>query len=86
MKTNYIQYVSDDEGNVTAVIVPIEKWHELNSEETSAQPLINEKTDSQIMEAKKRTLLFLINEKPLGGIASWGETHRERTNAGFCRS
>jgi hypothetical protein len=78
--------VSDDEGNVTAVIVPIEKWHKLNADNETTQPTIDDKTDSQIMEAKKRSFLFLINEKPFGGIASWEEIHRERSDADFYRS
>lgn len=49
-----IQYVSDETGTPTAVIVPIELWRELASEKETAYLLKSKKMRSRLLEAKKR--------------------------------
>ena len=49
-----IQYVSDESGNATAVIVPIELWHEIESEKETAYLLKSEKMKRRLLEAKDR--------------------------------
>ena len=49
-----IQYVSDESGNPTAVIVPIELWHEIESEKETAYLLKSERMKSRLHEAKER--------------------------------
>ncbi len=51
---NDIQYVSDENNNVTAVIVPIELWLEISSEKETAYLLKSEKMKKRLMEAKSR--------------------------------
>ena len=38
-----IQYISDENNNITGVIVPIELWREIESEKETAYLLKNEK-------------------------------------------
>ena len=49
-----IQYVSDETGNPTAVIVPIELWREIESEKETAYLLKSENMKRRLMEAKDR--------------------------------
>jgi PHD/YefM family antitoxin component YafN of YafNO toxin-antitoxin module len=49
-----IQYVSDESGEPTAVIVPIELWREIESEKETAYLLKSEKMKRRLMEAKER--------------------------------
>ena len=49
-----IQYVSDEIGNTVSVIVPIELWHEIESEKETAYLLKSEKMKRRILEAKDR--------------------------------
>lgn len=49
-----IQYVSDESGNPTAVIVPIELWREIESEKETAHLLKSETMKRRILEAKSR--------------------------------
>lgn len=49
-----IQYVSDEEGKPTAVIVPIELWHEIQSEKETAYLLKSETMKKRLLEAKNR--------------------------------
>ncbi len=51
---NDIQYVSDENNNVTAVIVPIELWREISSEKETAYLLKSENMKKRLMEAKSR--------------------------------
>jgi PHD/YefM family antitoxin component YafN of YafNO toxin-antitoxin module len=49
-----IQYVSDETGNPTAVIVPIELWREIESEKETAHLLNSERMKQRLLEAKRR--------------------------------
>jgi len=49
-----IQYVSDEGGEPTAVIVPIELWREIESEKETAYLLKSENMKRRLMEAKER--------------------------------
>ena len=49
-----IQYVSDESGNSTAVIVPIELWREIESEKETAYLLKRENMKQRLVEAKDR--------------------------------
>ena len=49
-----IQYVSDESGNPTAVIVPIELWREIESEKETAYLLKSESMKRRLLEAKER--------------------------------
>ena len=49
-----IQYISDEKDRVTAVIVPIDLWREIQSEKETAYLLKNEKMKKRLLEAKKR--------------------------------
>ena len=49
-----IQYISDESGNPTAVIVPIELWREIESEKETAYLLKSEELKRRLLEAKDR--------------------------------
>lgn len=49
-----IQYVSDETGEPTAVIVPIELWREIESEKETAYLLESENMKRRLLEAKDR--------------------------------
>jgi len=49
-----IQYISDDEGNLTGVIVPIALWQEIASERETAYLLGSEAMKRRLLEARKR--------------------------------
>jgi PHD/YefM family antitoxin component YafN of YafNO toxin-antitoxin module len=49
-----IQYVSDESGHPTAVIVPIELWREIESEKETAYLLKSHKMKRRLLEAKER--------------------------------
>ena len=49
-----IQYVSDESGQATAVIVPIELWRETESEKETAHLLKSENLKRRLLEAKER--------------------------------
>ncbi len=49
-----IQYVSDESGTPTAVIVPIELWREIESEKETAYLLKSENMKRRLLEAKER--------------------------------
>src|SRR6266550_4102509 len=49
-----IQYVSDESGEPTAVIVPIELWREIESEKETAYLLKSESMKRRLLEAKDR--------------------------------
>ena len=49
-----IQYVSDESGEPTAVIVPIELWREIESEKETAYLLKSEHMKRRILEAQGR--------------------------------
>jgi len=49
-----LQYVSDEEGNPTAVIVPIDLWREIASERETAYLLRSETMKRRLLEARER--------------------------------
>ena len=49
-----IQYVSDEGGNPTAVIVPIELWREIEAEKETAYLLKSENMKQRLLKAKDR--------------------------------
>jgi len=49
-----IQYISDESGNPTAVIVPIELWREIESEKETAYLLKSVTMKQRLLEAKDR--------------------------------
>ncbi len=51
---NQIQYIKDDQDNVTGVIVPIDLWREIQSEKETAYLLENETMKKRLLEAKDR--------------------------------
>lgn len=50
-----VQYVSDAEGQVVGVIVPIDLWREITSERETAHLLRREAMRQRLLEAKGRT-------------------------------
>ena len=49
-----IQYVSNESGEPTAVIVPISLWHDIASERETAHLLKSETMKRRLLEAKDR--------------------------------
>ncbi len=49
-----IQYISDANGKEVGVIVPIDLWHEINSERETAYLLKSENMKRHLLEAKER--------------------------------
>ena len=49
-----VQYISDEEGNTTGVIVPIDLWREIASERETAYLLRSETMKSRLLEARRR--------------------------------
>ena len=49
-----IQYISDEQNNITGVIVPIELWREIESEKETAYLLKSENMNKRLLEAKNR--------------------------------
>ena len=49
-----IQYVSDESGHPTAVIVPLSLWREIESERETAYLLKSTKMKDRLMQAKER--------------------------------
>lgn len=54
MSPSSIQFVSDEKGVPTAVIVPIELWREIESEKETAYLVKSAKMKQRLMEAKNR--------------------------------
>lgn len=63
-----VQYVSDDDGNEVAVIIPIELWREIESERETAYLLKSDAMKARLLEAKHRTGGISLDEvrKKLG--------------------
>ena len=63
-----IQYVSDEKGNPTSVIVPIELWREIQSEKETAYLLKSKMMKTRLLEAKKRRegIPFEVAREKLG--------------------
>ena len=54
MNTAQIQYVSNEQGKPTAVIVPIELWQQLLAEQETAYLLKSESMKQRLLSAKGR--------------------------------
>ena len=54
MATPEIQFVSNENGEPTAVIVPIELWREIESERETAYLLRSETMKARLLAAKQR--------------------------------
>ncbi len=52
---NHIQYISDDQNNVTGVIVPIDLWRQIEAEKETAYLLKSPAMKKRLMDAQKRT-------------------------------
>jgi len=52
--TAELQTISDAQGRVTGVIVPIDLWREIESEKETAYLLSNPETRRRLLEAKER--------------------------------
>ena len=63
-----LQYVSDDQGNAVAVIVPIDVWREIESERETAYLLKSAAMRRRLLEAKNRSGGISLDEvrKKLG--------------------
>ena len=57
-----IQYVSDESGEPTAVIVPISLWREIESERETAYLLKSETMKRRLLEAKQRQQGISLDE------------------------
>ena len=49
-----VQYISDESGALTGVIVPIDLWHEITSEVETHYLLKSDKMKARLLEARKR--------------------------------
>ncbi len=54
MSESNIRYVSDENGDPTAVIVPIKLWREIESAKEMAYLLKSKNMKKRLLEAKKR--------------------------------
>ena len=52
--TDDLQYISDDTGNLTGVLVPIDLWNEISSELETTYLLKSEKMKQRLLEARNR--------------------------------
>jgi hypothetical protein len=52
---NQIQYISDENNNITGVIVPIDLWRQIESEKETAYLLKSSAMKKRLLEAKDRT-------------------------------
>ena len=61
-----VQYITDEKGKITGVIVPISLWNEIESEEETAYLLKSEAMKRRLLEAKIRKegiALEVVREK-----------------------
>ena len=54
MSVTEIQYISDESGTTIGVIIPIELWHEIESERETSYLLKSENMKQRLLEAKNR--------------------------------
>ncbi|MCM2284930.1 MAG: prevent-host-death protein [Desulfobacula sp.] len=52
---NHIQYISDEQNNITGVIVPIDLWKEIEPEKETAYLLKSAAMKKRLVNAKNRT-------------------------------
>lgn len=68
MKGEKIQYITDDQGRTTGVIVPIDLWQEIVAERETAYLLSSKKMKERLLSARKSGMGIGIEEarKKLG--------------------
>lgn len=49
-----IRYISDEKGNLTDIVVPVELWREIESERETAYLLKSEAMKQRLLKAKER--------------------------------
>jgi antitoxin YefM len=49
-----LQYISDENGNTTSVVVPIKLWREIESERETAYLLKSKVMKKRLLDSKKR--------------------------------
>ena len=49
-----VQYISDEQNNITGVVVPIDLWHELQSEKETVYLLKSDVMKKRLLQAKQR--------------------------------
>ena len=49
-----VQYISDENNTITAVIVPIDLWHELQAEKETAYLLTSDAMKERLLVARRR--------------------------------
>jgi hypothetical protein len=54
MNQTNIHYISDEEGQTFAVIVPIDLWHDIEAERETAYLLRSQTMKRRLLEAKNR--------------------------------
>ena len=59
---NSIQYISDDKGTPTAVVIPIKLWKKIESESETKYLLKSPVMKKRILETKKRKGGFSLKE------------------------
>lgn len=57
-----IQYISDSDGNPVGVIVPIDLWHEIESERETAYLLKSPAMKTRLLEAMNRHEGILLED------------------------
>jgi hypothetical protein len=60
--SDQIQYVSDENGVVVSVIVPIELWREISSEPGLAHLLSNSVVSQEVGDAKNQQITLNLNK------------------------
>ena len=62
MNQEAIQYISNENGDPTAVIIPIELWKEIESERETAYLLKSKKMTQRLLEARHRNTGISFDE------------------------
>ena len=62
MIANDVQYVADEDGVVTAVIIPVTLWREITSERATAYLLQSPAMRTRLLEALARTESIALDE------------------------
>lgn len=57
-----VQYISDADGNTVSAVVPIDLWHEIESERETAYLLKSDVMRRRLLEAKERQEGISIEE------------------------
>lgn len=57
-----IQYISDENNKITGVIVPIDLWHELQTEKETAYLLKSEAMRERLFKARERKTGMALKE------------------------